>query len=263
MMSATEFYNDVRGTGKPLVCLHGWGMHGGIFEPVADVMQKSHQLMLLDLPGHGNSRPIADFDNLDVLTSHVKSQIENLTSEKITILAWSMGGLVGQWLAINHPELIEKLVLVSGTACFENKDDWQHGIQPQVLQQFAAGLEHDYKATLDRFLSLQFMGADDQKTHLRHARDLIAHKPVPDVHALDHGLQLLSNTDLRSHVQDIHCPVLIMSGERDKLVPTSAVRMLAEKVKNGNAVIFKGCGHAPFLSHTPAFINYLKRFLHE
>ena len=262
-MSAANLFTDVRGTGKPLLCLHGWGMHSGIFEPLSAELQAEHQLHLMDLPGHGHSLPIADFDQLDVLAGHVKNYIDNFAPEKMNILAWSMGGLVGQWLAIHYPELIHKLVLVAGTACFENKPDWQHGIQPEVLQQFAVGLQQDYAATLDRFLALQFMGADEQKAQLRHARALIAGRPAADINVLGQGLQLLANTDLREQLAQIRCPLLVLSGERDKLVPTMAARWLAEKVKHANAVIFKGCGHAPFLSHQSLFMHYLQRFLHE
>ena len=89
------------------------------------------------------------------------------------------------------------------------------------------------------------------------------HDPAADINVPGQGLQLLANTDLREQLSQIHCPLLILSGERDKLVPTMAARWLAEKVKHANAVIFKGCGHAPFLSHQSLFMHYLQRFLHE
>lgn len=262
-MNPANLFVEVRGTGKPLLCLHGWGMHGGIFEPLSAELSDEHQSHLMDLPGHGHSLPMADFDQLDVLAGHVKTYIEQFAPEKINILAWSMGGLVGQWLAIHHPEMINKLVLVAGTACFENKSDWPHGIQADVLQQFAAGLQQDYAATLDRFLALQFIGADAQKAQLRQARELIGGRPAPDINVLAQGLQLLANTDLREQVPRISCPLLILSGERDKLVPTMATRMFAEQAQHANAVIFKGCGHAPFLSHQSLFLHYLQRFLHD
>lgn len=262
-MTPANLFTEVRGTGKPLLCLHGWGMHSGIFGSLSAELTGELQWHLMDLPGHGNSLPIADFDQLDVLAAHVKTYIEQFAPEKINILAWSMGGLVGQWLAIHTPEIINKLVLVAGTACFENKSDWQNGIQPEVLQQFAAGLQQDYTATLDRFLALQFIGADAQKAQLRQARELIGGRPNPDINILAQGLQLLANTDLRDQVSQINCPILILSGERDKLVPTMATRMFAEKAKHANAVIFKGCGHAPFLSHQSLFLHYLQRFLHD
>lgn len=262
-MNLSNLFVDVRGTGKPLLCLHGWGMHSGIFEPLVEALQYQQQLLLMDLPGHGDSQPIDDFGNLDALAKLVKNYISSITTEKINILAWSMGGLVGQWLAVHAPDLVNKLIIVSGTACFENKTDWDHGIKPDVLQKFSRGLEQDYAATLDRFLALQFMGADDQKAQLRYARELLTQRPAPDRRALAQGLQLLSRTDLRADSKHIHCPVLILSGEHDKLVPTTAVRILAEYVKNGRAIIFKGSGHAPFLSHTSLFSDHLKQFLHE
>lgn len=256
-------FNVQIGDGKPVICLHGWGMHSGIFIPLAQQIQDRCAVSLIDLPGHGHSTSDTDLSDLNAVTALLKSTLDYTVNGKVILLASSMGGLIAQWFALQYPQLVDKLVLVSGTACFANKADWSYGMDNDVLNQFANQLETDYKATLDRFLALQFMGSDDQKAQLRQARDLIAMKPFPAIDSLRQGLQLLSQTDLRKDVNDIQCPVLLIGGEHDRLVPTTAIRFLAEQIPQARSVIFKGCGHAPFLSHPSQFIEQLMPFIHE
>jgi len=262
-MTNDLLFNVQLGDGKPVICLHGWGMHGGIFIPLAHQLQDHCAVSLIDLPGHGHSSSETDLSDLNAVAAVLKSTLEVIVDDRVILLASSMGGLVAQWFAIQYPHLVDKLVLVSATPCFANRPDWSFGMDTGVLKQFADQLQTDYQATLDRFLALQFMGSDDQKAQLRQAKDLIALKPVPYADSLRQGLQLLEQTDLRNALNTIQCPVLLLSGERDKLVPTTATRYLAEHLPDARAVIVKGCGHAPFLSHQTLFTEYLKPFIHE
>ena len=262
-MTNDLLFNLQLGSGKPIICLHGWGMHSGIFVPLAQQLQERYLINLIDLPGHGYSDAVADLADLSAVVRVLKSTLDVTVSDRIILLATSMGGLIAQWFALQYPQQVEKLVLVSSTACFANKTDWGFGMQADLLAQFASQLETDHAATLDRFLALQFMGSEDQKAQLRRARELMAMKPAPQLASLRQGLTLLSETDLRADLANIHCPVLIVGGEYDKLVPTTAIRYLAEKLPYARAVIFKGCGHAPYLSHKQPFVEQLNRFIHE
>ncbi len=262
-MTDAILFNAQLGNGKPLVCLHGWGMHSGIFLPLAQHLNDRYEINLIDLPGHGHTQVSTDLSDLSAVVAVLKTTLEQTISDKVILLASSMGGLIAQQFAIDHPQLVAKLVLVSSTACFANKPDWSFGMPAEVLAQFADQLETDYQTTLDRFMALQFMGSNDQKTQLRQIRELMFMKPEPDKNSLRQGLALLASTDLRKKIKDIHCPVLLLSGERDKLVPTTAIRYLAEQLPQAKAVLFKGCGHAPFISHPALFLHYLTQFIHE
>ena len=262
-MSQVELYMDQVGQGQVLLCLHGWGMHGGVFAPLADSLADHFQVCRVDLPGHGYTQIIPEFNNLEILAGHVLASIRNITSDKVNILAWSMGGLIGQYLAVHNPDVINKLVLVSSTPCFENNSHWSHGLDSNVLDGFADNLSDDYRATLERFLALQFMGSINQKNQLRRAREMLFSRPEPDVVTLQQGLGLLKQTTLLSLLDKITCPTLVVGGEHDRLVSSMAIRTLAEQVKSGQAIIFKDSGHAPFLSSATLFSKYVTQFLHE
>lgn len=257
----SPLYVETLGNGQPLVALHGWGMHGGLLRDV--LKNLPNQVQLVDLPGHGYSKPLTDSNSIELYSDYLIEELQLHLQQDLILLGWSMGGLLAQSIAAKLAQRVSKLVLVTATPAFVNKTDWQHGVDKKILQMFAADLLADYEKTLARFLAIQFLGIEEQKTLLRHAKDLVFARPSPDAVMLEQGLQLLNDTDLRSLLHNIACPTLIINGERDSLITTAAAAYLAEHIPNGRAVIVDGAGHAPFLSHAAAFYRYLGRFINE
>ncbi len=249
------------GEGRPIVLLHGWGMHSGLFEPVVQALQSEYQLHLVDLPGHGESDADPCFADMANFIRQLTDQLTSLNIEKFMLMGWSLGGLIAQAMAIAHPALIEKLVLVTTSPCFQVRDDWACAIRERVLNDFSRDLVADFSATLNRFLALQFMYIEQQKQHLRQAKKLVFSRPEPKVEMLEAGLMLLQNTDLRCDLTKVRCPTLILNAQRDTLVPSLAGRYLAQTIPDARLYLYSGCGHAPFLSHTIQFNQHLKQFL--
>ncbi|MGD8926497.1 MAG: pimeloyl-ACP methyl ester esterase BioH [Thioalkalispiraceae bacterium] len=244
-----------------MIFFHGWGMHSGVFKPVVDELQAYFKIVLVDLPGHGLSQPFAGFGDIDKCSEYLFEYLQAQIDDKVILCGWSTGSLIAQQLAIRYPELVSRLVLITGTPAFVKKPDWSCAVDIEVLEKFRNDLLSNFDKTLNRFLALQFMHSDGQKENLRLAKELVFARPTPDLDMLQAGLQLLKSTDLRDQLADIQCPVLILNGERDSLVPTSSARYLAEEISQSKAIIFKSCGHAPFLSHGKQFIQYVKAFL--
>ena len=114
-MSQTDTYIESHGTGPQLIFLHGWGMHGGVFKPVVDALQKHFNILLVDLPGHGFSQPFKGFEDIDQCTDYLYEQLRDQLMDKVSLCGWSTGSLIAQNMAIRYPELFEKLVLITGT----------------------------------------------------------------------------------------------------------------------------------------------------
>lgn len=256
-------YIESIGEGRPVVALHGWGMHSGVYKPVANALKDNYQMHLVDLPGHGLSPGFAGFADINAHAEYIVEQLDSIFKQGIVLMGWSMGGLLAQAIASRYPKYIQKLVLLTATPCFTHRPDWRSGIDSLVLDKFSAELHSDFQKTLGRFLAMQFLGSDDQKENLRHAKQLVFACPAASPRTLEQGLELLQKTDLRNQLDNIQCPVLIINGERDSLVPTTAMSYLTEAIPDARGIICKGAGHAPFLSHTSFFNGHLKRFLDE
>ncbi|MEO8331335.1 MAG: pimeloyl-ACP methyl ester esterase BioH [Gallionella sp.] len=249
---------DVTGSGEPLVMLHGWGMHSGIWSDTAAQLAQHYQVHCVDLPGHGASKPLDAF-TLDSVVERLVAQFD----QAISLCGWSLGGQIAMHWAAREPEKIKRMVLVTSTPCFTEREDWLFGIPQHILQQFAADLEKNHAATLRRFLGLQIRGSEQEREVLAVLREQLFSRGEPDMDALRGGLGILRDADLRDVLPGIRQPTLVIAGERDKLTPAGASDYLAQTLPNARGVEIEGAAHAPFLSHRDEFVEHALRFLRD
>jgi len=246
------------GEGGNLALLHGWGMHGGVWDGVRDALAQRFRLHVVDLPGYGAS-PAAEPYALE----HVARSMAANLPEKVHVCGWSLGGQVALEMALLFPDQIERLVLTATTPCFTVREDWPWAVRREVLQEFAAALETDYEGTLKRFLALQARGGDEVKTVLKRLRDILFTRGRPDVQTLRAGLNILLESDLRDRASTIKTPTLLLHGGRDMLTPVGAAQWLAERMPEARLEVLPGAAHAPFLSHPVEFTEIVTGFLHD
>jgi len=250
------------GSGSPLLLIHGWGMHGGVWSDVAKKLAANFRVLCVDLPGYGYSK--AETGEDDSRESSLDSIVEELSSwfsEPINVCGWSLGGQIALRWALREPNKVRSLILVASTPCFSEREDWSYGMGKTVLEKFAAELEQNHAATLRRFITLQLRGSENERELLAMLRESLFSRGEPDMQALRGGLSILRDADLRGELQSVIQPTLVISGERDKLTPAEASRYLAENIPVARLVEVKGAAHAPFLSHPDEFVMQLKMFV--
>jgi pimeloyl-[acyl-carrier protein] methyl ester esterase len=243
------------GAGPPLVMLHGFALHGGLFAPVLPALAQRHRVHVVDLAGHGHSQTHAA-----TLEEHANAVIATL-SERVTLLGWSFGGQVAMHIARTRPQLVDALVLVCTTPKFVADETWAPAMAATTLAKFGDELRVSYKLTLQRFLTLQVQGSDAGKQTLSTLRQALSARAAPSPQALAEVLRVLATTDLRNDVRDIEARTLVVSGRRDALTPAAAGRWLANAVPNARYVEIEGAAHAPFLSHPAQFARAVNEFL--
>lgn len=254
-LSQERIYTHTQGTGKDVVLLHGWGMHSGIWNSILPELVSRYRVTLIDLPGHGRSTP-AGF-TLDSLVNNLN---EIMPAHSI-LVGWSLGAIVGQRFAITFPEKLDKLILVSGTPRFVDAEDWPHATGQEVFSQFSRDLAQDYPSTLKRFIYLQSRGGEKAGETQKQLHEAMVNGRQPDSVSLRCGLDILGSTDLREELNKIQCPVQLVMGERDTLVPVGVGSDIIELLDKARLEIITGAGHAPFLSHPAKFIQVVNYFI--
>ena len=247
---------DIIGQGQPLVMIHGWGMHSGVWQPLVKRLSAKYMLYLIDLPGHGSSRPVDPY-HLHALADEVAEVIPGVSD----VLGWSLGGLVAQRIALNQPDRIRRLILVGSTPSFVQRDGWAHGVDETLFTDFAEKVNHDYKRAILQFLTLQCMKARDARPTIKQLRLAFDTKPTPTQTTLVRALQALLVSDIRDEVSAIRKPTLLIHGDRDNLAPVQAAHWMMQQLPMGFLRVISGSAHAPFLSHTDQFIETLNQFL--
>jgi len=253
-----SLHSQTIGAGPDVVMLHGWGLHSGVWAETASALAPEFRVTLVDLPGHGHSPPEGEL-TLDGLVDAVAEVLP----PKANLAGWSLGGMVALRLAVRHPDRVAKLVLVASTPRFVSGPGWPHGIDPAVLAGFARDLHGDYQATLRRFLALQVRNSPGARDILRRLNDTLAAVPVPAHEVLAAGLQILADTELRPQLADIPCPVQMILGERDTLVPCTVAGPVAAALPEAWVDVIGRAGHAPFLSHPSEVSTRMQAFLND
>jgi pimeloyl-ACP methyl ester carboxylesterase len=136
------YYYEIRGEGEPLLLLHGGLGSIDMFRPVLPILAESRQIIGIDLHGHGRTelgdRPISYVDMGDDMAAVLKE----LGYDRVDVMGYSMGGGVALRLAIQHPEIVRRLVSVS--AGFSHPD----GVYPELVPmqaQVGAGMAEAMK----------------------------------------------------------------------------------------------------------------------
>jgi pimeloyl-[acyl-carrier protein] methyl ester esterase len=255
-----------KGNGSALLVIHGWGMNQSVWQPIAAQLEQQFRVYWLDLAGHGINRdiPLGDIEQISAL---IAAEIPAQT----LILAWSLGGLIAQQIALQQPDKVKQLCLVASSPCFVQSASWQTAMPKHVLENFADSLSNDFSGTLSRFLALQFLGIKGVQTEIKHLRQqLLAHPPATQ--ALIDGLAILQTADFNENTvientkantnsnifnqENTNNNICIhwILGRLDRLVPISVAAVLSNRSNNTVTTIAKA-GHAPFISHPQEFMD--------
>jgi malonyl-CoA O-methyltransferase len=253
----SQLHVEFRGDGPDIVLLHGWALHGGMWGPWIESLSHRARLHVIDLPGHGRSAWPAGASTLRDLARAVSPQVPR----GAVVLGWSLGGMVALEIARARPGDLAALVLVATTPCFLAREDWTAGMNPGVLDGFAAGLAGDYRRTLANFLALQTWGDENANRALRSLRANLDSHGEPDPQALAAGLDILRHADLRDDLAAIAVPTLVIAGEHDRITPVAAGRELAARLPTARFVEVPKAGHSPFLSHPETVLREVESFL--
>ena len=225
-----------------MVLVHGWGVGPAVMSGLAEELSASWPVNLLALPGYGGNHHLSIGPNIDCYAEILAASIE---PESI-LVGWSLGGMVALALA-KCCEHIKALVLLASTPCFTNKPDWSYGVDAGRIDNMIEGLHDKPETVLNEFLLLASLGdASPRETR----RALAKHIDTEQINktALHSGLSILRDTDLRSCLRQITCPVILVLAEHDRLV-SGSVGAAAQHILSGLRLeIISGTGHAPFIS---------------
>ena len=246
---------STQGSGPPLLLIHGWAMHGGVFACLTQCLEPSFTVHTVDLPGHGRSAS-QEFA-LDPVLAELAAYLTSLPPA--ILVGWSLGGAIATELALQIPTAVRAVVAIASSPCFVSRSGWESAMAPTVVASFADALAQDWEAVVDRFLALEVLGSPNEKAELRWLRSEVYAHGKPDPAALMAGLAMLESIDLRARLAEMRVPSLWLGGRRDRIVPPQAILAAAE-LSHGRAEIL-AAAHAPFLTHPELVANYITEFV--
>ncbi len=252
-----QIHKETLGAGRDLLLVHGWGMNSAVWSALVAPLAERYRLHLIDMPGHGYSA--YDHDQAD-LDQWVDAVMQVAPTSSVWV-GWSLGSTLAQRAAVRYPERVEGLVSVAGTPRFSQNGDWSNAMAKDILLGFGNDLKQDHSKTLERFLLLQAHGDTEVRKLLRPLRQGLASRPEPDDTALEAGLDLLLNTDLRGELPGLQCPTMWLFGRRDRLVPVAVADDIQGLLPQAQIEIFQHAAHLPMLSDQARCLGLLQGFI--
>ncbi len=214
---------DVSGQGPPdLLCLHGLVDRLEIWHRMLAPLSERGRVIRVDQRGHGESEaPPGPYLRRD-LASDVAAVIQALGSGRAVLVGHSMGGIVSMATALEHPDRVAGLVLI-GTAsqCSEKVAGWYERIAVAGERDGAEGLARAIYGEKSK----KFVTGDAQG---------IAH--------VTRMLKSLFGDPLTPKLPEIHCPVLLVVGEKDPMGPRAS-EIIAGELPDAQLEVVPDCGH--------------------
>ena len=231
------------GHGLPVLLLHGWGFDHHIWSSILPDLNKKYLVYRVDLPGFGET-PCMPWDEF-------KHSLLQQLPNTIALIGWSMGGLIATRLALEHPERISHLININSSPAFIASDNWP-GIDKAQLNLFYQQLQTDPHKTLQQFIQLQIP---------KHQQSKIKRSQKINHQGLQDGLDILKYWDFRNTLNTLSMPTTYLFGRLDRIVPIKIIKSMQTHHPDFQYDVIPKAGHAPFLSHPDACLNFLTSIL--
>jgi pimeloyl-ACP methyl ester carboxylesterase len=249
----------IEGEGAPLVLIIGIGSDLSNWRLQVGAFKKHYLAITLDNRGAGKSEKPAGPYTIRLMAEDTLSLMDHLGVEKADILGVSMGGMIAQELAINHPERVEKLIL--GCTFASRRGD--SGFTPEITGAIDAYLGSSREEANLKKLAITIIDSSFNKSTYRIAILPLmktAIKSVP-LRGFAEQLDALLAHDAESRLEKIAAPTLVLTGTEDRVIKPSSSAVIAGLVPNAKLVKVAGGSHGFSGEMSKEFNNAVLEFL--
>jgi pimeloyl-ACP methyl ester carboxylesterase len=206
-VNGIRLYYEIHGAGRPLVLLHGGLMSGETFGPVLPALAASHQVVVVDLQGHGRTADIDRPIDVSLMADDIAALIDHLGLDRPDVMGYSLGGGVAMHVAFKYPEKIRKLIAVSANIK-------RSAIYPEML-----GQQVQVNAAAADFM---------KDTPMYQLYQRVAPRPDDFPRLLDKiGASMAKDFDFSDQVRALKVPTLIAAADADMAPPSHYVEVFA------------------------------------
>ncbi|MDR0250897.1 MAG: 2-succinyl-6-hydroxy-2,4-cyclohexadiene-1-carboxylate synthase [Burkholderiales bacterium] len=245
-----------RGVGKPLVCLHGFGEDMSTWD---DLEVEGHQLILIDLIGHGqSSKPYAKRHyRTKTIVRHLKALLSRLGLKQYALLGYSMGGRIALAYALRYPDDVEHLILESASYGERNRKDRRErrqadaNLAQNILRNGADWFEKHF-SEMDIFKSQERLPPEAREKISARRRHNLPHALSNMLLASGQGV----SPCLYHRLSELLMPVSCLSGEYD----TKYTKIGSEFQKRNPKIahrIIENAGHNTHIENRDRFQKVL------
>lgn len=239
----------------PLVTLsHSIATDLSMWGPQVAELNARFRVLRYDTRGHGRTDAPPGPYSLEQLADDVRALLEALAIERTHFVGISMGGMIGQTLALAHPQLLAGLVLCDTSASLPPEAGliWDGRIEAAR----AGGMEVQVEATISRWFTPGFISANPGAVDS--VRAMIRATPADGYIGCAEAIKRL---DLLERLADITNPTLVLVGAEDPGTPPAAAHAIRQRIPDAGLVVIESASHLCNIEQPEAFNRAVLGFL--
>lgn len=249
---------DASAVRPTLVLSHALGTDLSLWDGLARSLAAEHRVVCYDHRGHGDSDVPAGPYTVSALAEDAAQLLAELEQRfgtgPVVWVGLSLGGMVGQELALRHPERLRALVLANTTAGYDTagREHWSE----RVAAVEAGGIEAVADAVLQRWFTPAFLNARPAVS-ARWRRRLVT-TPAAGYLGACHAVR---QHDAAARLAGIEVPTLVVAGARDESTPVAMAEGLTQGIPEARLEVLEQAAHLSVIEQPAAFEAVLRRFL--
>lgn len=241
---------------RPLVCVHGVGSYLEAWDGVVERLAPHFRILRFDLRGHGRSARTKGRYEIDDFVRELLllADADHVGFARFSLAGFSLGGLIAQRAALDHPDRIERLVLLSTVAGRNQAEKERVLSRLSMLQSREPGSHYDN--SVGRWFSEEFQKVNPDLMATLRERNAAND---PDCYAA--AYRVLAESDFGDELGRISCPTLVATGEEDQGSNPRMARLMAERIHGSRLAILPGKRHSILIEAPADVAGLMQDFL--
>lgn len=253
-LETISLYYEEQGAGEPLLFLHGLGTDGRSWEYQREVFAEQFRVIVADVRGHGRSAKPPGPYSVPQFANDIFALLDHLEIDAIHLVGLSMGGMIGLQMAVGQPERFKSLTIVnSGPELVPRtlKERWQ-------IWQRRLVLSFSSMEKIGEFIGGRLFPEPEQAEY----KELFVQQMREnDPQAYKAATNALIGWSVRSQLDRIQCPVLVISGDMD-YTPVASKEAYVREMPTARLQVINNSRHATPIDQPEAFNTAVLQFLH-
>ncbi|HTU01609.1 MAG TPA: alpha/beta fold hydrolase [Candidatus Sulfotelmatobacter sp.] len=251
-VNGARLYYELEGKGRTVLLLHAVGTDLTCWDAQVPALAPRFQVLRVDLRGHGRSETSPPPYTLQGFAADVHALLGQLRLAPAHVVGLSMGGMVAQVLALEHPADVSALVLADTNSTLPAE------VRPAIAERGEAALRGGMASvvdmTLERWFTRGFMGSEVvARCRERLLKD--------DVRGWAASWRAISEVDTHPRLGEIRVPTLVLTGEADVSAPVARAQAMAAAIPGASLYIVPGAPHMAPLEQPQLFNAAVLKFL--
>ena len=253
----------VAGEGEPVLLVHGLGGAAGNWVAVAPLLLAGRRLLVPELPGHGDSSPLAAAPSLNPYADALASLLEHERAAPAAVVGHSLGGAIALRVAIRRPETVRALVLAGAAGISSATRAARYALTITGIlkpgRRIAPHRGRVVRSALLRRVVFGRWGAADPPALPSDVVEAFLAGPARHTDTVS-AAKALVRDDVRFDLDRVACPALVLWGARDNQLPVDDAFEYARRLRAPLRVI-ADCGHLLIGERPAACADAIESFL--